>query len=629
MKKYIGIIILFVVFLFPISVSAEGIDKYYMDAEVNEDGSINVKELFSLTGEYNGFERIINYKNDDAKEFDKNSESYGGSQLNNGTGIILNKISGVDKDNLRFNSIYKVDENHFLSTTLSQAYDYGTYSEVTNNNGKTYKIYNKDFNNKAFYLDYKITDMAIMHDDYAELGWNIFSDELNESIKEFELLIHIPGNKNELRVWAHGPLNGNIKIVDKETVKVTINEISANRAFDVRLIFDKDVIRNSTKKSNVKALDKILIYENEMADKANSERNMAKLKYYGGIFLSVVWIIGFTLVILRTYFKFDKEYKSNFKHKYMRELPSEYGPHIVGYLLNKKVDKNELSASILNLIYKKIIKVEQVTNKKEDYIFYYQKKLEKKVNLTDSDNKLLDWLFEDRSKEKEAQISLSELKNKAKKDYTSFLNGYEAWKRKAIDEAVSQEFYEKNDSKKALPVIYSIIGIAIGVFVINISQSVIFGVIPIVLGIIGVLYIAIFTRRTVYGNDEFTKWNAFKNFLNDFGNFEQKELPEIALWEKYLVYAVVLDCAKKLSKVMELKMQEYPEYQTYYSSYPYNFYYYTSLNRAIDRQMHQAVNSAVSTKVAAESSASSGSGFGGGFSSGGGSFGGGGGGGRF
>ena len=67
--------------------------------------------------------------------------------------------------------------------------------------------------------------------------------------------------------------------------------------------------------------------------------------------------------------KYDKEYKSEFNGDYYRDFPANYGPEVLGYLINKKITPNELSASILNLINKKVINVEKIDGKKEDYLF--------------------------------------------------------------------------------------------------------------------------------------------------------------------------------------------------------------------------------------------------------------------
>ena len=131
-------------------------------------------------------------------------------------------------------------------------------------------------------------------------------------------------------------------------------------------------------------------------------------------------------------------------------------------------------------------------------------------------------------------------------------------------------------------------------------------------------------KRTKKGNEDYVRWNAFKNFLKDFGTFDTKELPQIVLWERYLVYATVFGLADEVEKAMNTKISEYPDVYANYAMY----YSYNDIH--IAHHINHAINSSINTaNVAASRNATgaSGSGFGGGFSSGGG-FGGGGGGGH-
>lgn len=633
MKKLYGVIIAFFLLFIPLSthdiVYAQnaGIKKFYMDATIAENGDIKVKELFSLNGSYNGFDRIIHYRNLGAPQFNMNSNSYGGSEIHNGSGIMLRKIGAIE-DSISFQNFEQSD----LITPFIEKYaisgDYGYYTKTTNMNGEQYRIYNPSRMGKAFYVEYDLQDMGIVHHDVAEIGWNIFSDELTEDIEEFELLIHIPNNKDELRAWAHGPLNGNIKILDKQTVKVTIRNLSKTTPMDVRLVFDKNVIGASTKLSNTTSLSKILVYEQEKADEANQKRKIARIQYYGTYVIAGFWLVGLIFILIRTYYKYDKEYKSNFMGKYYREFPTEYGPETVGYLMNKNVGTNDLSASILNLIYKKVISVENIPNgKKDDYAFMYHSEMVPQAELTTMETKLIHWLFKEKS-EGEPKLLLSDFKKDAKNSYRSFLDSYNSWKASVTKDACNRNFYESKTSQKTFSISYTILGVIL-IFILSSMVDISWlGGLCFVIGLCSVIYFASYTRRTKSGNEDYVKWKAFKKFLLDFGNFGEKELPEIVLWEKYLVYAVTLGCASKLAKTMEAKAREYyPDVDTYYPGY--HFYYMTSLNRAINSGVSSAVSTALSTKSAAESSNSSGSGFGGGFSSGGGSFGGGGGGGRF
>ena len=144
-----------------------------------------------------------------------------------------------------------------------------------------------------------------------------------------------------------------------------------------------------------------------------------------------------------------------------------------------------------------------------------------------------------------------------------------------------------------------------------------------------VIYVLAFKRRTKKGNEHYVRWKAFKNFLEDFGNFSIKELPEIELWEKYLVYAVLFGIADKVQKVMNVKIKEFSndvvldsDLLVYNNFYHMSYVVNSSVNSAISAASRASASKAISTS-------SSGGGFGGGFSSGGGFGGGGRGGGGF
>lgn len=630
MKKWCYGILLFCLLWIPTMVSANegGIEQYYMDATILSNGDIRVKEGFSLNGTYNGFERIIRYRNPESPSFDSTKKQYGGSELHNGSGIMLNRILGIEKENLREDSLSNPVGDIFHKTY--SGYGYQEYEETQSSSGVAYKIYNPSSRNKAFYLDYTLEKMAIVHEDVAELGWNIFSTELNEDIDSFVLYLHIPNNKETLRAWAHGPLNGNIELIDKETVKVTIDDLKRNTAMDVRVVFDKDILFTASKKSGVEALSKILAYEDQMAKQANQERQKARILYYGTLTLSGVWFLGLLVLIVRTYIKYDKEYKPSFIGKYYREFPDNLDPEIVGYLMNKKVSADDLSASILNLVYKKVLRVEKIQDEKgkEDYNLIYQQEYASVVS--QREKIIIDWLFLTNSNKDNQvmQITMSEFKKNAKSGYSSFLGSFESWQQQTLKDAEAMNFYEENTKGKTRLILYAIVGILLAILNIKLESDLWISISLIIISIITILYGSAFTKRSVMGNESYVKWKGMKNFLNDFGNFSEKELPEIALWEKYLVYAVTLGCANKLAKTMEVKAREY--YPNYTS--PYYGYGYSDMllfHHSIHVNVNNAVNTAISTRSAAQSSNSSSGGFGGGFSSGGGSFGGGGGGGRF
>ena len=125
-----------------------------------------------------------------------------------------------------------------------------------------------------------------------------------------------------------------------------------------------------------------------------------------------------------------------------------------------------------------------------------------------------------------------------------------------------------------------------------------------------------YKNRTEKGAIEYSKWMAHKRFLKDFGSFGEKELPEIALWERYLVTATILGCAKKVRKEMQLKIASMPNYDG--SVYLNDFYVLNKVSNNITRTVNRSINSAITKANISETASSSSGGFGGGSSFGGG-----------
>lgn len=790
MKK-IKFIFTFIIIFLPNIIKAYGIDNYYIDATIQNNGDILVQEYFNLTGEYNGFERIIQFANEDLYEFDPNNTSFGGSLIHNGTNLEIKEVRAISNDiSIDFNNI---KGDIFELTSSATKGDYGVYTVDSNLNGKSVLIYNPSSYNNAFYIKYIIKNIAIKHNDVAEIGWNVIGNKLSESVANLKVTLHIPNNQN-IKAWAHGPLNGNVKIIDSETVEFTITGLSSYRAIDIRATFDLNVINESTKTTNTDALEKIILYETDKAEQANYERQnkqkiiindatrklnsfevnitrynyqyalatinkiednniktelMNKLitlkneldileeqeareelefalrypTYYnykslqekieildnievktelliglkkveklikieekklektnyikGSIYIIILIILGFY-----SYKKYVKSPKVNFNQKYYREIENEI-PTTISYLMNKKINKNALSASMLDLVRRKIITAEKISRNN-----YKLKLNEEKMEIPSVYRRLISLIFGNKS-----IIETKNIKKHTKQNYDSYIRNWKKYNKESLEKAKEKLYFESdekeiyiknskiNDKSFLIPIFIIIfvlipsLGIMIllgymfyiviskGIkFILDIikgklkNKKVLITLSYIIIALISIykfisiliiqkfyhnsmwLYLMILIisitliiilyknkKRTEYGALEYKKWKAIKNFLKDFGTFQDKEIPEIELWEKYLVFATLFGCSKKIIKVMKLELVDNPEI-------PSDIYYDMRLTRCLTRSITSSYASAQNVYAANNSSGgsySSGGGGGGGFSSGGGSFGGGGGGGRF
>lgn len=635
MKKFILGLLVFFVAPFIVNAIEYDITDFYVKSYILENGDLEVNELIVLDGEFNGYERDILYRNNNLTGGD-----FANNILYNASNITDVEIKAKYVNNVSMDTFNDLDFDKFTQTSYGSNGSKGVYVESNLSNGYRYRMYYRADDEKvAFYIKYIVKDAVVLHLDTAELYWTFIPDGFEDNLNNINIEVYLPNsdNSNNFRIWAHGNLSGEVNFINKIGVKASIDEVFTGESVDIRLTFDKSLIDETKiyKKSNVNALDKIIEVETKRAEVANNLREELILKrnivIYGTIIIYIL-VIGLSILI---YFKYGKSPKSNYYSKYNREFIDDYNVEIIDYLMHKKITPNAMSASIMNLVYKKNLKVEEIVTekgKKKNYDFT----LENIDNLNESENILVDFLFDRVGKnrtnsEGKKMFSTIDLKAYASgtKTCNTFINSYTKWKNNVLKLGKEEKFYIKSWIPAFIGIIIFIISFILSLYGINNGVQFIPTYLLIIVALIFMIWSCLVDKKTVKGSEHFAKWQAFKNFLNDFGSFELKELPEIVLWERYLVYATIFGLASKVQKNMNVRINELNIDSLGYDYYP-SFIYF-DLGNSINTSINNAINSAYSRQAAnysnTHSSSSSGGGFGGGFSSGGG-FGGGGGGGR-
>ena len=610
--------------------SKEPTEVFLSYIEIQEDGSIKVKELIKMSGNYNGLERDIRYTN-------SNSEAYrgdisaieGNSTLYNGSSIKDVSVGSISDDGeLTFDdfdrNVNYFEKVRYADNGTAALYTYSSFMDEV-----TLKLFNPSSLGEIFYIEYTVTDVVVVHNDVAELAWNALGNGYRENIGDYEVKVVLPNSDSDYRVWLHGPLNGEIERTSNNEAIGTFNFLGAYNPVSVRLIFNKDLVPNATKTSGLTAKDAIINYQTELSDKANLEREQIQRQNMTLIIVSSIWAIIAISLAISVYLRQKKMKKVAFIMEYFRDFPASYGPEVLEYLLNENVTEKSLSATILNLIYKKVLKVEVIDRKlKDDYKLVLQEYDE--ANLSETEKIALKLIIDEIGNSKEVVLSNIKKHCSTLSNASSFIDLYNDFITTSKNLGKSESFFTKTPRiVVGFSIVFSLLGIILTYFSFNLDL-VWLGITIIVIMI--VLFIFVITRKfyTKKGVEHYAKWMAHKRFLEDFSRFDEKELPEVTLWDKYLVYAIILGCADELSKEMSIKMASmnnlgttYGDYDPYFTHYHITTNVYTSINNSV----HTAVSSSRSSIAA--SSSSSGGGFGGGSIGGGGSFGGGGGGGRF
>lgn len=628
MKKVFLSLLLFLV---PTMVSAASyeITDYYIRAEVLNNGDMKVEEILVLDGTFNGYERDLDY------EVELN-DGYDTTSLYQAHGISDITVEAKYIDSFTESLFSDTSFTKFDSVAYANNGESGKYILSNLYGGYRIRMYYPASNEKvAFRISYTLDNVVVMHNDVAELYWPFIGDGFIDHLENVDITVTLPGisSSENFRVWAHGPLYGDVEMTE-DGAHIHLDELDSGEVVDVRMLFDTSLITDTSdiKKSNENSFERIVGIEAERKEAADALEAELLKKYNFVVISSIIMgvaVIGLTIFV---YFKYGKTPKSSYYSKYNREFIDDYGVEVIDYLMKRKITPNALSAAIMNLIYKKNISVKEITSDKKK-VKDYEFTLENMTNLSGNDILLVNFLFDTVGKGKVNEKSQKTFTTKELKAYASgtktcetFIKRYTAWKDAVLKAGEDEDFFESSNAPKMIGLIMLVLSIFLLMYIVVNQVDFWPSYLVIMLTVIFFIYTIAVYKKTQKGSEHYARWKAFKNFLNDFGSFELKELPEIILWERYLVYATVFGLADKVEKSMNVYIQELDLSQMNVDYTP--MFFYINFSPILHSSINNAVNSAYQSRAANYAnthSSSAGSGFGGGFGGGSGFSGGGGG----
>lgn len=508
---------------------------------------------------------------------------------------------------------------------------------------------------RSYQIKYKVVDSVKTYQDCSELYWQLVGDENGIPITSLTATIYLPEavkNSNNLRAWAHGPYNGNVyPQTDKVTLEVEY--VDTQTMVEVRIATTENIFTQNTVIPQNR-FNTILREETEWADEANREREeyikeqqreemMENIIAIGIVIANIGLSILFLVFLIRNGIKCAKTPRKQTPIiDYFRDIPDENSSAgdaaFLYYNKNGNFSKNlskVLSATMLQLALKKYIAFsEDKTRKKPEVrinILDYSDKINQMPPLKKDEQIVYNLLIKvaDSTKEDTRTFTVKEMEKYAKKNSKTFINAISKIEKEVKNEQAKLGNYDKKiedelNKQTNYMTLYMIFGI-IGLSFLTIPAILLFvNIIPHAL-----MYNKINTL-TDKGIEEAAKWKGLKRYMEDFSLLNEKEVPDLALWEKYLVFATAFGIADKVIKQLKVKYPELQEIDGY--DYVYmNLLYHSALNTAFLTSLNTGVNKAYMGGLSNQASSgyngsnfSSGGGFGGGFSGGGG-FGGGGG----
>ena len=283
MKKLLVLLIL----CCPLIIKAQDIDNYYISATINSNGDLLVEEYIETKEENGYFERDIYYQ--DNYVSDENAlKTLEYTSLNNGSSVEFLTVGSVAKTKKDTAEITGVKE--FNKVNVGSLGDTGIYL-LRSDEGKEYiRLYKKG--DDAYYLIYIIKYLAVKHNDIGEIYFNLIKNN-KDNIKNLKVVINLPNNKKAYAFSAGAP----VKKINNNNYKIEFlyKNVLENQDVKLRVLFDKDLIKSTTKLSNIEALNKII-----NAEKKNNN-NIKGLDNFLEIAILVLVIINYMLLVNYTH----------------------------------------------------------------------------------------------------------------------------------------------------------------------------------------------------------------------------------------------------------------------------------------------------------------------------------------
>lgn len=621
-KILIGFIITITLILLNATSSEASLHLKNLDftAQINEDGSMDVVETWDIN---------ISDTNTLYKTFKIDKTKYSGI-----SNIFVQDITSGTNKNFKKSDIWKyhLDKGHY-------------FGGINNNNEYeiAWGVSIDTTTRKQYLIRYTVKDVIKKYNDCAELYWQFVGSEFEISADSITGIIKLPNkvsDKDELKVWGHTEyLNGEIYVTDLDIVEFNVNKYKSGNFVEVRIamptyLFEKVSSENISQEEK---LDDIIKEETEWANEANARRDRRNKNFK-------LLILATILVNTSIGIMFSKKIKKNkqFLEKnpnilpeqqleYYRELPDKEETPLEAVFILKTGYKqsclpNVFSATILNFALKGYIRIEQ--EGKTIKILLNKIKTDE---LTGDEKKVLEIL---RAASNNNELTMAELEKYIKNYPSKLMNLNSTFEKVSKTQASEKGKFDTNRFNKQIVyaeknvgyIFLLIIIITASIFTIgyaykNVQSMLItctiislafFIVVTIINLILNIKITTSFNGFTQKGINEQEQWKAFKKYMEDFSYLNEKEVPELVLWEKYLVYATAFGIASKVLKQLQVTYPELNNQDTISNMVLFNAMYNSN---GFNTGFINSISSSTSRMYS--STYSSGSGGGGGFSGGG------------
>lgn len=489
-NKFVIFIIVLSIFFSPINVFAEEdltISSWIVQADLLEDGSLSV--IKDITYKFN--------------------TDFNGIYID----IILDNI--IQIENLEVSEIVAGEQMEYFQDQKAKKGQGGVYSTDLTNDYINIMIFSpSEDESKTFRLKYTLIDAAAIHSDTGELYYKLIGENNETQIDYFKANINLPDfNQEEIKIFGHGPLNGNINF-DNETIRLEVSNIPSRTFVEARVLFPVDYIPQATRTGN-SSMDNILDEEQALANKIiedeikNQERKSLFNNISIGLSAVCLLILGLILNMFRR--------KPDLFEKMDSIYPDEISPAELSLFMNSMMVPRAYIATLLDLSRKGFISFDNTISSKnskkkskggEPNNYIFTKNTTFSTNLMEHEKFFMKWLFDEIGDG--ARVSTDDIDYYRNKNIMKFSKSQTSWAKIVKEELNSRDYFDARGKKFGVPILLISI-ILLAVSIISLVLGGLYGISLLILSIIMMVYsVFLFQRKSDKGYIQYRLWKDFK-----------------------------------------------------------------------------------------------------------------------
>jgi len=590
------------------------------DVQINEDASINVTEYWDI-------------------EIEKTNTLYKTFITDNAKNIQITdvKVTDITEENKSFlqqdNWEYHVSKGKY----------YGAKNEYNNFEiGWGVGLDNRS-DSRKYKIEYKVNNIITKYNDYAELYWQAIGNDFEISADTVTGTIILPQNaesKENIKVWGHiETLNGTIYAKELNKIEFEVNGYNSGNMLEVRTLFPTEMIVSAVNTQEVDILETVIEEETKWAEAANRRRESIKNTVTTIIvIIGIIFDIIFIITIIRANknpIRKQKRFIAEEKMQYYRDIPRENATpgEAVSLLQKNTTDLLQydnlgkiFSAVLLNLKLKGYLEFKIDENKKDNEKVSISINRNIKASELYSEEKIIYAFLEQAISEKDNNtLTLKELEKEIKSNPKKIGKLGKRVGKNIYSRLIKENLLDKNQAKEqndttGVVVIQPIFLLLFLIFILamvygeNIGFNIGINATLIITSLLGILSIGKKVRIlrrvnpfTQQGVNEREKWKGLKKYMEDFSLLNEREVMDVEIWERFLVYATAFGISEKVIKQLKIA---YPNFEQLTGKD------YTMMYLMMNTNFNHSFTSSVTSSIS--STYSSATGGGGGFSGGGG-----------